>query len=766
VSTSAPSLQFDVVIAGGGFAGIYCARTLEKQLGGEARKRVALIADQNFMVFQPMLAEVVGSSISPRHVVNPIRRLCPGVTVLRGSISGIDLPGRRLEVNAGDFTGNVTIGFEHLVLSLGGIVDLSRVPGMPEHAFLLKNVGDALKLRATVIDRFEEANLEPREDAQRRLLTFVIVGGGYSGVEVAGQINDLGEEILSFYPRLRRESFRVVLIHSGTHLLPEISESLGQYCEENLQSRGVELILGTRVHAITSGKVFCPDREIESHTIVSTIGNAPHPLLSELCRAHDLGCEKGRLLTQPTLQIRGQTHLWAAGDCAAVPMPAPASASPTDARTFCPPTAQFAMRQGALLGENIARVITGDDEPQPFTFTGLGELASIGHRAAVAEILGMKFSGFFAWWLWRTVYLSKLPGVERKLRVLLDWTLDLFFPRGLDHHEMFAGVPVAEKVMAKVARQLAGLGLLPDQEAPPKLPARNLNTRVAIVGGGAAGLAAARVLADRGVPFLLFERDEAVGGRLTRGAPLPDDPAVANAASFPKGSIVTRAHAIGLYDDEGGRFLAIGAHEPEGLRLLKVYADRFLLAPGGHPALIPFENNDLPGVYAGRAASLLLREYGVAPEKAALVGWGVELYALARLLESRGTQITAVVDLQGPVPADAPAGACVGSEPKAHGSKQVSAFSYKREGGKRKKVDCDAVLVSVPPSPSFELARQGGASVDFDAQRGLFVVRAEADGRTAAADVFVAGDITGGGSAQQAAASGTRAAEALLGGLS
>ena len=431
MSTSAPSLQFDVVIAGGGFAGIYCARTLEKQLGGEARKRVALIADQNFMVFQPMLAEVVGSSISPRHVVNPIRRLCPGVTVLRGSISGIDLPGRRLEVNAGDFTGNVTIGFEHLVLSLGGIVDLSRVPGMPEHAFLLKNVGDALKLRATVIDRFEEANLEPREDAQRRLLTFVIVGGGYSGVEVAGQINDLGEEILSFYPRLRRESFRVVLIHSGTHLLPEISESLGQYCEENLQSRGVELILGTRVHAITSGKVFCPDREIESHTIVSTIGNAPHPLLSELCRAHDLGCEKGRLLTQPTLQIRGQTHLWAAGDCAAVPMPAPASASPTDARTFCPPTAQFAMRQGALLGENIARVITGDDEPQPFTFTGLGELASIGHRAAVAEILGMKFSGFFAWWLWRTVYLSKLPGVERKLRVLLDWTLDLFFPRDI-----------------------------------------------------------------------------------------------------------------------------------------------------------------------------------------------------------------------------------------------------------------------------------------------------------------------------------------------
>lgn len=345
-------------------------------------------------------------------------------------------------------------------------------------------------------------------------------------------------------------------------------------------------------------------------------------------------------------------------------------------------------------------------------------------------------------------------------------TIDWFFPGGLDHHEMFAGVPVAEQVMAKVARQLAGLGLLPDREAPTRLPARTLRTRVAVVGGGAAGLSAARVLADRGIPLLLLERDENVGGRLTRGAPQVDDPPVANVASFPKGSVLTRAHAIGLYDDEGGRFLAVAAQEPEGPRVLKVYAERFVLAPGGHPALIPFENNDLPGVYSGRAASLLLREYGVAPEEAALVGWGHELYALARLLESRGTRVTALVDLRGPVPTGAPAGACVGSEPKAHGLKAVGAFSFTRQGGAREKVDCDAVLVSVPTSPSFELARQGGAAVRFEPERGLFVVEAEPDGRTAAPDVFVAGDITGGGSAREAAASGARAVESLLGGLS
>ena len=426
------AVHFDVIIAGGGFAGIYAARALSKQLGRESHRRVALIADQNFAVFQPMLAEVVGSSISPRHVVNPIRRLCPDVTVLRGTIDAIDLVGGRLLVDAGDFVGEVAIGFEHLALTLGGIVDLSRVPGMPEHAFLLKNVGDALRLRAAIIDRFEEAALAPDDAKRARLLRFVVVGGGYSGVEVAGQINDLGRDVLHFYPQVPEGAFHVVLIHSGSHLLPEISASLGKYCEEHLAQRGVELILNARVTAMTAGKVCLGEgRQIESHTVISTVGNAPHPLLSEVCRANAIACEKGRISVQPTLQVEGHARLWAAGDCAAVPMPAATAASPTEPRPFCPPTAQFAMRQGKLLGANIAAVLTSDASPRPFAFTGLGELASIGHRAAVAEILGMKFSGFFAWWLWRSVYLSKLPGIERKLRVMIDWTLDLFFPRDI-----------------------------------------------------------------------------------------------------------------------------------------------------------------------------------------------------------------------------------------------------------------------------------------------------------------------------------------------
>ncbi|AKQ66049.1 Sarcosine oxidase alpha subunit [Myxococcus hansupus] len=345
-------------------------------------------------------------------------------------------------------------------------------------------------------------------------------------------------------------------------------------------------------------------------------------------------------------------------------------------------------------------------------------------------------------------------------------SIDWFFPKGMDHHEMFAGVPVAEQVMAKVARQLAGLGLLPREPAQALAPARTVRTRVAVVGGGAAGLAAARVLAGRGVDFLLMERDASLGGRLSHGAPETGAPAIDDAGSFPEGSVLTRATALGLYDDAEGRFLAVGSWEGEQPRLLKVYAERFLLTPGGHPPTVPFENNDLPGVYAGRAASLLLRRYDVAPQSAALVGWGAELHALANLLHERGVKVVAVVDLRDTPPPGAHATAVRGDEPKAHGLREVGAFSFTREGGGREKVACDAVLVSVPVSPSFELARQGGAKVPFDEKRGLFVVETDTQGRTHAADVFAAGDVTGGGTAKDAAAAGRRAAEALVGGLS
>ena len=427
----AAPLHFDAVIAGGGFAGVYCARAVGEALGSSARERVALIASENFMLFQPMLAEVVGAGLPPRHVVSPIRQLCRDVTVLRGEITEIDLETRKLRVRAGDFTGKVEVGFDHLVLGLGGIVDLSRVPGMAEHAFLMKNIGDALKLRDALISRFEEANLEGNPENLRRLLTFIVVGGGFSGVETAGQLLDFSAELLQFHPRLADETVRIVLIHSGERLMPELSPSLAAYCHENLHARGLEIILNARVSAMTAGKIHLADgRIIENRTVVSTVGNAPNPFLLALCKKAGIECEKGRVVTDPTMRVTGQKNLWAAGDCASVPMPPnmrPKRGAP-ETKSFSPPTAQFATRQGTLLGKNLAQALTGSDDFQAFNFRGLGELAALGHHSAAAEILGMKFSGFFAWWLWRSVYLMKLPGIERKLRVALDWTLDLFFP--------------------------------------------------------------------------------------------------------------------------------------------------------------------------------------------------------------------------------------------------------------------------------------------------------------------------------------------------
>lgn len=418
--SDAPSFHYDIAIAGSGFTGVYAARALRSLWGKEGAKRVALISDRNFLLFQPMLAEVCGSSISPLHVVNSIRLLCRDVNVLRAEITGIDLPSRTLTLDSGVYAGNARVTFDHLVLSVGSIVDVSRVPGMAEHGFLMKTVGDAIRLRTALIDRMEEASLLRDEAAIRRLLTFVVIGGGYSGVETAGQLMDLLAGALPYYPALNRSLFRVVLVHSGAHLMPTIGQKLGDYAARKLRERGLEVLLNTRVRALTATKAFLDNGvTVESHTVVTTVGNAPHPLLLDLIAKHKLENDRGRIAVDPQLRVKGLENVWAAGDCAAVPS--------AEGGT-CPATAQFALRQGSLIGRNIAAAHAGKPL-RPFTFKSLGELAAIGHHTAVAEILGMRFSGLPAWLMWRAIYLGKLPGLDRKLHVLLDWIFDLFFPR-------------------------------------------------------------------------------------------------------------------------------------------------------------------------------------------------------------------------------------------------------------------------------------------------------------------------------------------------
>ncbi len=417
-----PTRHIDILILGGGFAGVYAAQRVAKKLG-HLDLKIGLIASENHMVFQPMLAEVVGGSLSPRHVVNPIRLICPGVDVLKGKVRSIDLVQKQLTLDGGDFSSNVCISFDQLVFALGADVDLSRIPGMSEHAFLMRNVGDAMKLRSAIISRMEEANLLTDTEQRRRLLSFVIVGGGYSGVETAGQMQDLIRDCCQFYDNIQADEPSVTLIHSGERLLQMLDPALGDYTHRCLTKMGLRMIMNQRVRAATARSVLLNDgTKLNASLIVCTVGNAPNPLVTKLGAAGSLPVERGKILVEPTGRVKGRTDLWAAGDCSVFPRASGGN---------CPETAQFAYRQGQMIGDNIFASRFGYPLAE-FTFNGLGELASIGHRMAVANIAGLNFSGMIAWFMWRTIYLMKLPGLDRKLRVMTEWAFDLFFPRDIN----------------------------------------------------------------------------------------------------------------------------------------------------------------------------------------------------------------------------------------------------------------------------------------------------------------------------------------------
>lgn len=336
-------------------------------------------------------------------------------------------------------------------------------------------------------------------------------------------------------------------------------------------------------------------------------------------------------------------------------------------------------------------------------------------------------------------------------------TVDWFFPRGLNHHEMFAGVPIAEQVMARVARELAGLGLVPDKQTPARKPVETRRVRVAILGGGAAGLGAAKLLAGSDVDFVVVEREREVGGRLIAGPRAESQPSVPDLSSS---TTRLEATAIGLYDDDAGKYAAVVMRSPEP-RLVKLYADRFIVALGGHPQLLPFINNDLPGVYAGRAAVRLLRRHGVTVgDHPILVGHGEELLQTAKEFEAAGVSVAAMVDMRGTAPASAKA--LVAKPERAHGRGHVTGLSVRTDDGKKRRIEGDAIVCVLPLSPAFELAEQGGARSAFDPVTGVFAVVADEAGRTDAKDVFVAGEVRGPMSAETAWRQGERVAGMIV----
>ena len=409
-----------IVIAGGGFAGLYAAMHFEKRLARRADVEVTLISRDNFILFTPMLHEVAAGDLYPGDIVNPLRRILRHVKVVEADVCTVDLTGRIVGCTGGLAERKLNFEFDHLLLTLGSETNFFDMQGLRDWAVTMKNLADASLLRNRMVALFEEAVFHTDDEVRRQLLTFVTAGGGFSGTETTGAVNDFVRDAVRYYPQLSEQLIRVVVVHPGNFLLPELGEELGRYAEHKLRQRKVEVIKGARVASYDGLVVTLSDgTSIPARTLIWTAGVKPSPVIASL------PCEKerGRLLVSEYLAVTGVPGLWAAGDCAAVPI--------LDTENFHPPTAQHGLREGVTVAKNIEATIL-DRSLKPFRFKMLGQLASIGHHTGVAMVFGIKFSGFIAWWFWRSVYLMKLPRLAKKLRVMVSWTADLFFGREIE----------------------------------------------------------------------------------------------------------------------------------------------------------------------------------------------------------------------------------------------------------------------------------------------------------------------------------------------
>jgi NADH:ubiquinone reductase (H+-translocating) len=402
-----------ILVLGGGFAGMFAARELRRRVGRIAD--IELINEVNYFTFQPLLPEVAAGGISVRDAVAPLRRLLPGVRVRQAQIYAIDPERKIVTIFQGLQRRYTEVGYDHLVLALGQTVDLTRIPGLAAHALTMKTLSDGLTLRNAVIDKLEHADITALPEVKKELLTTVI-GGGFSGVETAGEMMELIERSLAFYPNIARSEVRVLLVEFADRLLGELPASLGEYTRAFFEKRGIEVRLRTGIREATGTAIVTTDGElIGTRTLVATIGNAPSPLVAKI----GLPNERGRIRTDRTLRVEGRDDIWALGDAALIPL----VETPSERGDYAPPTAQFAVREARALAKNVAASLEGRPG-EPFVYKSKGALASLGAHRGVAEVYGVRLTGLPAWLLWRGYYLSFVPGFATKMRVAAQWLLD------------------------------------------------------------------------------------------------------------------------------------------------------------------------------------------------------------------------------------------------------------------------------------------------------------------------------------------------------
>lgn len=406
-----------VIVVGGGFAAVQFAKTLRKKLRA-SECEILLFSRENHMVFHPLLADVAGASINPDAAATPLRQMLPRVACRTERVQRIDLVSSEIEFDDG--TGTLSrLPYDHVVIACGAESNLGIIPGMTEHAFGFKVMRDATDLRQHIVRQMEQAEVSRDANLRRWHLSFIVVGAGFSGVELAGEINELVRSSTRFYRNFRKEDVIVTLVHSQDHILPEVARTLGEFARKKMEKSGITIRLDTRAVAAThQGIELSNGQMLEGATVVCTIGTTTAPLVQHL----DVPKERGRIRTTPEMRIEGQTNAWAIGDCAFIINASDNQPSAT--------TGQFAERQGRQAALNLVRIMKGE-ATQPFRFKALGQLCSIGGYQAVAEMFGMRISGFLAWLLWRGVYLVKLPSWSRRIKVGLDWAWDVLFPRDL-----------------------------------------------------------------------------------------------------------------------------------------------------------------------------------------------------------------------------------------------------------------------------------------------------------------------------------------------
>jgi len=425
-----------IVVLGGGFGGVTTALELERLLRRRTDIAVTLVSRENFFVLTPLLFEACSGRLELRHCAQPIRAALRRARFVEATVEDVDVQRQIVRAVAPDRS-TYELPYDNLVVALGASTNEQLIPGS-SNAFTFKTMADALVLRDHVIEQFERADAAPDATTRRSCLTFVMVGGGLVGVELLGELTAFAEDVLRLYPRIRRDEIRFHLFEAGPRILPEIDESLAAEARAVLHSRGADVRVATPVRSIEARRVNLAGETIDTRTIVLAAGTVPSAIASAIPVVHD---QRGRIAVEGTMRSRSHPQVWALGDCAAIPGP--------DGR-FYPALAQHTVREARQLARNIHGVIEGR-APAPFVFRSLGTMASLGHTRAVARVFGVRLTGFPAWWIRRTYYLFQMPRWDRRLRIVLDWTVALFFRPDITKVELRV-----EREQVQQVRKIAG----------------------------------------------------------------------------------------------------------------------------------------------------------------------------------------------------------------------------------------------------------------------------------------------------------------------